>query len=157
MSKENFYYIKLINVRNGERGFVTENDKGEVLLSDEFNQVTKQFPTYQEAQKYVRENKLERKGMTAHIRDNDDLMREANMPNSGTKNMKSIDENQEVYVLVNEAGQRCFFDSKKKYYFKDGEVGAICFFSMEQVNEFFTKVKFDFEVKPLKLENKKNK
>lgn len=155
MSKENFYYIKLINTRSGERGFVTENNKGEVLLSDEFNQVTKQFPTYQEAQKYIREHKLERKGMTAHIRDNDDLMREANMPNSGITNMKRVDEHKEVYVLVNEIGQRCFFDSQKGYYFKDGEVGSVCFFSMQQVDEFFTKVKFDFEVKPLKLENKK--
>lgn len=155
MSKENFYYIKLINTRSGERGFVTENNKGEVLLSDEFNQVTKQFPTYQEAQKYIREHKLERKGMTAHIRDNDDLMREANMPNSGITNMKRVDQYKDVYVLVNDKGQRCFFDSQKGYYFKDGEVGSVCFFSMQEVDEFFTKVKFDFEVKPLKLENKK--
>lgn len=155
MSKEKFYYIKLINTRSGERGFVTENNKGEVLLSDQFNQVTKQFPTYQEAQKYIREHKLERKGMTAHIRDNDDLMREANMPNSGITNMKRVDQYKDVYVLVNDKGQRCFFDSQKGYYFKDGEVGSVCFFSMQEVDEFFTKVKFDFEVKPLKLENKK--
>ncbi len=155
MSKENFYYIKLINTRNGERGFVCENNKGEVMISDQFTQTTKTFVTYQDAQKYMREHKLERGGVTAHIRDNDDLIREAAMPNSGITNMKRADSYKEVYVLVNEIGQRCFFDSQKRYYFKDGEVGAVCFFSMEQVDEFLTKVKFPHEVKPLKLENKK--
>lgn len=155
MSKENFYYIKLINTRSGERGFVQEDNKGEIIIADQFTQITKQFPTYQDAQKYIRENKLERKGMTAHIRDNDDLIREAGLPNSGMNNIKRADSYKEVYVLVNEIGQRCFFDSKEGYYFKDGEIGAVAFFSMEQVDEFFTKVKFPFEVKPLKLENKK--
>lgn len=155
MSKEVFYYIKLINPKNGQRGFVQEDGKGEVIIADQFHQGTKQFPTYQDAQKFIREHKLERKGMTAHIRDNNDLIREAAMPNSGIKNMKRVEEHQDIYVLVNEAGQRCFFDSKDGYYFKDGEVGACAFFSMEQVDEFFTKVKFPFEVRPLKLENKK--
>lgn len=155
MNTGKFYYIKLINTRNGERGFVTENNKGEVLISDQFTQTTKIFQTYQDAQKYMREHKLERGGVTAHIRDNDDLIKEAAMPNSGVTNIKRADSYKEVYVLVNEVGQRCFFDSKDGYYFKDGEVGAVAFFSMEQVNEFFTNVKFPHEVKPLKLENKK--
>jgi len=155
MSTEKFYYIKLINTRNGERGFVCEN-KGEVLIADQFTQITKQFPSSKDAQKFIREHKLERGGVTTHIRDNDDLIREAAMPNSGMSNIKPANNYKEVYVLVNDIGQRCFFDTEKsEYYFKDGEVGSVAFFSMEQVNEFFTKVKFPFEVKPLKLENKK--
>jgi len=155
MSTEKFYYIKIINTRNGERGFICEKD-GQLLVSDQFTGITKTFPTYQDAQKYMREHKLERGGVTAHIRDNEDLIREASMPNSGMGNVKPVSGHQDVYVLINDIGQRCFFDtSKSEYYFKDGEVGCIAFFSMEQVDEFFTKVKFPFEVKPLKLENKK--
>jgi hypothetical protein len=152
-NKEKFYYIKLINTRNGERGFVGENPKGEVVISDQFFQATKMFPTYQEAQKYMRENKLERGGVTAHIRDNDDLIREAGMPNSGMGNIKRADK--DLYVVVNSVGQRCFFDSEKGYYFKDGEVGACAWFSEEEVHEFIIKKNFPFETKPLKLENKK--
>lgn len=146
---DNFYYIKLINTRNGERGYVGENQKGEVIISDQFFQSTKMFPSYQDAQKYMREHKLERKGMTAHIRDNQDLIKEAQLPGSDIKNIKPA--NGDAYVVVNSVGQRCFYDPETGYFFKDGEVGACAWFSEEEVNEFIKKRSFPFEVKPLKL------
>lgn len=147
-----FYYIKLINTRNGKRGFVGEKN-GEVVISDQFFQATKMFPSYQDAQKYMREKKLERRGMTAHIRDNNDLIKEAQMPNSGISNMKPA--SGDVFVVVNSVGQRCFYDPEEGYYFKDGEVGSCAFFSQKEVDDFIVKLNFPFEVKPLKLENKK--
>ena len=155
MSTEKFYFLRLINTKNGERGYVCEQ-RGQILIADQFTQTTKQFPTYQDAQKFMREHKLESKRVTVFILDNDDLIKEAANPLNGIKNMKRADSYKEIYVLVNPVGQRCFFDTEKgEYYFKDGEVGAVAFFSMEEVDTFFTKVRFAFEVKPLKLENKK--
>lgn len=149
--QDTFYYIKLINTKNGKRGFVGE-ENGEIVLSELFFQKTKMFPTYQEAQKYMRENKLERGGMTAHIRDNNDLIKEAQMPNSGISNIKPA--SGDVFVVVNSIGQRCFYDPQEGYFFKDGEIGCCAWFSEKEVNNFINKLNFPFEVKPLKMENK---
>lgn len=153
MSTEIFYFLRLINTKNGERGYVCIQN-GQIMIADQYVQSVKTFQTYQEAQKFIRENKLEKKGISVFILDNNDLIKEASNPLSGIKNIKPAEG--DVYVLVNPVNQMCFYDTEKsEYYFKDGEIGAVCFFSMEQVDEFFTKVKFAFEVKPLKLENKK--
>lgn len=146
---DKFYYIKIINTRSGKRGYVGEKNDGEIIVSYKFFQATKMFPTYQEAQKYIREKKLERSGATCHIRDNEDLMKESQSPFSESDNIKAA--NGDVYVIVNELNQRCFFDSEKGYFFKDGEVGCIAFFSLVEATEFIKKKNFDFNVKPIKL------
>lgn len=148
---EKFYYLKVINSRNGTRGYVGENDKGEVVISDKFFQGTKMFPTYQEAQKFMREKKIERGGVTAHIRDNEDLMKETQLP-GGDTNIKPV--SGDVYMVENLSGQKCFFDPKTGYFFKDGEVGACAWFSEKEVVEFIKNRNFPFEVKPYKLQKK---
>ena len=126
-----FYCIKLINKHTGSRGYVIDSPKG-IAVSEKFISDCIRFPTYQEAQAFMRENKLERKGITAYIRDNQDVMKEGE-----SAGLKMVKADQELYAIENEIGQKLFFDTKEDaYYFSDEEVGFCCWYDIPSTNKF---------------------
>jgi len=140
---ENFYYLKVINTRNGERGYVFEKD-GKVLIADVFKyDVVKIFKSYYDAQQYMREKKIERGGVTAHIRDMEDLKKEGLI--SSTKDA--------LFTVVSDKGEKIFFDSlKQEYYFDNKPVGYCIWKAEKDVENFIKSFEFPCEVKCLKVE-----
>ncbi len=140
---ENFYYLKVINSRNGDRGYICEKD-GKVLIADIFKyDIVQKFKTYQDAQKYMREKKIERGGITAHIRDLDDLKKEGLISTS----------KDDFFTVVSDKGEKIFFDNfKQEYYFDDKPVGYCIWKSEKDVEKFIASYEFPCEVKCLKVE-----
>ncbi len=72
---EQFYVIKLIN-RDNERGYLIDTPKGIIISKGGITADITQFPTFQDAQQFIRDRKVERRGVKAYIRDNYDLMKD---------------------------------------------------------------------------------
>lgn len=139
---KNFYYLKVINSRNGKRGFVCERD-GNILISNVLAMdILKKFDTYQEAQRYMRDNKIERSGVTAHIRDLEDLKKEGLV--SSTK--------EPVFTVTNDNGDKIFFDNlTENYHFDNKEFGFCIWKTEKDVEDFISACEFPCEVKCLKI------
>ena len=144
---EKFFVIKVINNRTGERGYVMDTPKG-IMIAMEFHINTTQFETEKEARQFIKEKKLERGGMTAHIRRNQDIMVEEK-----GSNLKPLDKN--LFYIENELGEKLFYDAKEEgYYFKRGDAGYPCWYSEEDTKKFIEAYKLDDAIIKI-LENKK--
>lgn len=140
---DEFYVIKLINHRSGDRGFVSSNtDKG-VMISDNFGTHTKQFASKKEAQNYIREKKLERGGYTAHLWSNTELMGEGNVGKKMTE---------PLFTAINLSGDNIFYDDERGYYFDKREAGYCIWKTEQDVKDFILKMNFDYDVLVKKLE-----
>lgn len=131
MDEKTFYCIKLINNNTGKRGYLLDSKDGIMISEDVFVAGCKQFKTYQEAQAFMRDNKLESNGVSAHIRDNGDIMKE--MAGNG---LKPRDKNKKLWSIVGIEGAvkdcNLFYDNKGEgYYFDTPQVGY-CFWEDEK-------------------------
>ncbi len=134
---DNFYVIKLINTRSGTRGFVLETEEG-ISLSDVFIPNNKQFTSKEEANKYVREHKLERKGCIANIWSNDELISDGGVG-------KPIDK--PLFTLVNLQGDNIFYEAAQSgYYFANRDVGYCFWDDKVALQKFISEMEFEFEV-----------
>ena len=135
---DKFYVIKLIS-KSGERGYLIDSEKG-ILVANQLVCDITQFKTYQDAQTFLRERKIERGGVKAYIRDNEDMMKDNDIK-GGTVLEK------DVYYLENELGHKCFYDSKHKgYYFDSPDVGYCCWETEKQMQDFIDAMKFEEKV-----------
>lgn len=126
-----FYCIKLINKHTGSRGYVIDSPKG-IQVAEKFVSDCVRFPTYQEAQKFMRDNKLERGGITAYIRDNQDVMKEGE-----ASGLVKVESDQPIYFIENEIGQKLFYDTKEDgYYFSDEDIGYCCWYDIPTADKF---------------------
>ncbi len=123
----NFYCIKLINIKMNTRGYVMETKAG-ISIALPFHANCKKFDTYQAAQEFIREHKLENGYAKAYIRDLQDLKNEGFVTEVKDKELWTI-------KLIN--GQKIFFDPKKEeYFFADIESGYCCWLSEQQCKDF---------------------
>ena len=136
---DKFYVIKLFNSRSGSRGYLAETPKG-IVISDVLYTNTKQFVSEKEARQYIKENKLERQGVSAHVRSNEDLIADGHI---GTP----LDKNKELWTAMDLSGAYVFFDAgKTEYYFERRDVGYCIWYDEKSVNEFIEKMQFPYEV-----------
>ncbi len=128
---DTFYVIKLINNNTGVRGYVIDTPKGIMISTEGIVSDITQFKTYQDAQAFMREKKLERGGVKAYIRDNGDLMKEMS-ETKGISPMKT-----DMFYLENMAMEKLFYDAKQEgYYFDKRDVGYCVWQTEEQLLEF---------------------
>jgi hypothetical protein len=114
---EKFYVIKLINTRNGERGYVIHGTSGIILSINGVHPDVTQFESEIDARIFIKNNRLERNGMTAHIRSNQDLINEEKGNNLKTPDC-------DLFYIENNFGEKLFFDSKMDgYLFKYCDIG----------------------------------
>ncbi len=133
-----FYVIKLINTRNGNRGYVIDTKDGIELSVGNLDMNITQFETEKQAEKFIRERKLQRGGMTAHIRSNQELLEDE----KGNPNLRPADG--DIFFIENADGEKLFYDSKDKgYFYKKGEAGYPCWYTMEQITSFIEAYKLD--------------
>jgi hypothetical protein len=142
---DEFYVIKLISHRTGDRGFVSKEAEKGVMISDNFSTYTKQFSTKKEAQNYIREKKLERGGYTAHIWSNNELIE------SGAIGKKMTEP---LYTAINLKGENIFYDEERGYYFEKREAGYCVWKTEQDVQDFILKMNFDYDVLVKKIEPK---
>ncbi len=120
---DTFYCIKLIG-SNGNRGYVMDTPKGINLIVDGLIADITQFKTYQDAQQFIRDRKLERGGTKAYIRDNHDLIKEFN------KDLVKMDK--DVFYIEDVLGYKLCFDSAKDAYFLDKRETGFCVWEAEE-------------------------
>jgi hypothetical protein len=133
---DKFYVIKVINNRTGERGYVIDSKEG-IMIADGFHINTTQFETEKEARQFIKDRKLERGGFTAHIRSNQDVMKEEK-----GGNLKPAEK--DVFYIENELGEKLFYDSKEEgYFYKMGDAGYPCWFSEVDIKRFIEAYKLD--------------
>lgn len=144
---EKFFCIKLIN-KNGERGYVIDAPEGIMIAKGGIVSGIARFETYSDAQKFMREHKLENNQVKAYIRDNNDLIRDE--MGSGAAPIES-----DVFYLENENGEKAFYDTKQGgYYFKKGEVGFPVWETEKQCRDFIKVMDFPFAINVKKIEKK---
>ncbi len=147
---DTFYVIKLINNNTGVRGYVIDTPEGIMISTNGIVSDITQFKTYQDAQAFMRERKLERGGIKAYIRDNGDLMKEMGEI-KGISTMQT-----DMFYLENLAGEKCFYDAKEEaYYFDKQDVGYCVWRTEDEMYAFKEQMGLGdtFEIK--KLESKK--
>lgn len=121
-----FFVIKLIKP-NGERGYLVESPNGILISVGAVTSDIKQFSTSNEAEQYIRKNKLERQGVRALIRTNQDIIKDA-----GTKVLEH-----DVFYLENERGEKLFYDSGQQgYYFDNRDAGYCCWKTRDDLLKF---------------------
>jgi len=136
-----FYCIKLIQ-KDGIRGWLIDSPRGiEISVGGATTDIT-QFETEQDALKFIRERKVERGGVKAYVRTNQELIQE--YADSGVKGMSAVPKDKAIYYLENHKGEKLFWDSKMEvYYFKNmGDVGYCAFDEEEQARVFVKEYKF---------------
>ena len=138
---DKFYVIKIIN-RGGQRGYLVDSPKG-IMIADGITGEITQFKTSEEAQKFIRDRKIERGGIKAYIRDNDDLMKEE------AKSLTTL--SVDAFYIENEDGEKVFFDGKHQgYYFDKSDVGYCLWKTEEDAKTVIVHFKFtDSSVKKL--------
>ncbi len=129
-----FYCILAINKNTGKRGYVIETPMG-IAVSDDFVAACKNFATYQEAQEFISSKKIERRGITAYIRDNNDIIKE--------NKDKLIKAPKDVYFITKGDGEYIHY-SANEYYFRKGKVGACCWYNYEEVKKAIEAVRPNF-------------
>lgn len=142
---DKFYVIKLIQP-DRKRGYVIDSPKGILISTSGLHPDVTQFPTYSDAYHFIRENKLERKGVKAYIRDNNDLIEEEKSSiTPATSNM---------FYLENDKGEKAFYDAKHEgYYFQNRDAGYCFWDDEEQLKLFLQDMQFPNNVKIKRLES----
>lgn len=136
-----FYYIKLIR-SDGTRGWLIDRPTGiEVCVGGVTSDIT-QFETEQDAYKFIRERKLERGGVKAYVRTNQELLDES--IKSGVAGVSAVPLDKPTYHLENQKGEKCFYDSAKEvYFFKQiGSFGFPVWYDEESIRRFAKEMKF---------------
>lgn len=135
----NFYCILLINNSTGLRGYVlTDGDKILVSTGGAYDVRTRQFNTYQDAQQFIRDKKLERQGIKAYIRDDSDVMKEATNVRPSTTAM---------YYIEDMIGRKLYWNTQNNIYeFRHVDIGYPVWPSRQECEEAVRKLNFDFEV-----------
>jgi hypothetical protein len=142
-SKDKFYVIKLIN-RDGTRGYLADKPEGFMVVTGGLHASITQFKTQKEAEKFIKDRKVERQGMKAYIRSNEDLIAEGE---DGLISGTSISDNDNCY-LENKNGWKLFYDAKQEgYYFDSPDVGY-CIWKTEGDAEKFIEA-MEFPEKPI--------
>lgn len=134
-----FYCIKLIN-SNGERGWLWDSPDGIKIIQGGLTSDITQFQTEKEALNFIREKKLERKGVKAYVRTNQEIIEEVQkVENRGVSRMKNP-----MFHLENQDGKKCFYDSKQDaYFFKEmGDFGYPVWDDEERLRDFVVLAQF---------------
>lgn len=133
-----FYCIKLIR-SNGERGWLIDGPEGIRIALEVHSDIT-QFETEKQATEFIKEKRLERNGIKAYVRTNQELIAEEQK--LGTEYISAIEE--PVYYCENHKGEKLFYDSKEEvYFFKEmGEFGHPIWNSEEAMRTFISEMKF---------------
>lgn len=140
MEAENtFYCIKLIN-SNGERGWLWDSPDGIKIIKGLHSDIT-QFETEKDALAFIRERKLERKGVKAYVRTNQEIIEDSKKVE--TVGISSIDK--PLFYLENQNGKKCFYDSKiDGYFFKQmGDSGFPIWYDEESITKFVRVAEFE--------------
>jgi hypothetical protein len=142
---DEFFCIKLVNNRTGERGYIMDDPKGRIMIS--MNKVlsdVKKFAEQKHAQEYIKVNKLNRQGVEAFVRSNQDLITD-----EAGVDIKPL-EDRMAYYIENELGEKLYFRNTINggYYFEKGTVG-FCVFEEHQAIELINIMKIPATVKKL--------
>lgn len=115
-----FYCIRLIN-KDGTRGWIFDSKNGIKVMTDGVHSDITQFETEEDARQFIRDKKIERNGVKAYIRTNQELL--DTVRKVGEQGISAMDK--PTYHLENQKGYKCFYDSKiEGYFFKEmGEFG----------------------------------
>lgn len=137
-----FYCIKLIRKSDGVRGWLVDRPTGiEIAVGGVTSDIT-QFKTEQEALKFIKDHKVERGGISAYVRTNQELLNE--IIGTGQKNVSTVSKDKPIYHLENQKGEKLFYDSKKDaYYFTEmGEFGFPIWDNEKEAREFVIHYRF---------------
>lgn len=132
-TKNTFYCIKLIN-SSGERGWLWDSPDGIKIIKGGLHSDITQFETEKDALNFIRERKLERSGIKAYVRTNQEIIEESQKVE--TKGISMMDK--PMFHLENQKGEKCFYDSKREvYFFKQiGEFGCPVWDDEKKLIEF---------------------
>jgi hypothetical protein len=135
---DNFYVIKLINKHNGSRGFVMQRGT-QILISSELTGEVTMFQSVKEANIFIKENKLQRNGITTMVLSNQELIDSG----VGTKAEKTDN----IYTAMNLNGDYIFYNTVlSTYYFDKMDVGFCVWNDRIKLDEFIQNQMFGFEV-----------
>jgi hypothetical protein len=118
---EKFWVIQVIP-KNGPRGYIIDKP-GTLIMATGICADTKRFYDFGEAERFIKNNRLNNKGNRAYARDSDELM---NMKEAGLKTIDQIENETgaELVFIENEVGQRLCHNSRTgQYYFSNVKVG----------------------------------
>ena len=135
-----FYCIRLIN-KDGTRGWLIDRPNGiEICIGGAISDIT-QFNTEQDALKFIIDRKIERNGVKAYVRTNQEILE--TIDKIGEKGVSVMDK--PMYYLENQKEEKCFYDSKREVYFfkKMGDFGYPVWDSQESVRRFAKEMKFE--------------
>lgn len=138
--KNTFYCIKLINA-DGTRGWLIDSPDGIKISIGGIHPDITQFDTEKDALNFIRERKLERKGVRAYVRTNQEIIEEVQkVENAGVSAASKP-----VLHLENQDGKKCFYDSKREvYFFKSmGDVGFPAWNDEEELIKFVRAAEFE--------------
>ncbi len=122
---DNFYVIKIINKRR-ERGYLIDSPEGFKIALDAITGDVTHFDTFDEAKKFIRENKLENNGNRAYVMSSEDIMAEKPTGIVSAEQMGTKEE--QLYFLETTTGMRlCYHAQTEDYYFKKCEVGFVIY------------------------------
>ncbi len=140
MEQSTFYCIKLIN-SVGERGWLYDSPQGIKIIKGGLHADITQFETEKDASNFIRERKLERRGVRALVRTNQDIIEESQK--DGIIGVSESDK--PMFYLENETGKKCFYDSGLEgYYFKEmGDTGFPIWHDEETITEFVRLAEFE--------------
>ncbi len=138
-TKDIFYCIKLINA-DGNRGWLFDSKEGIKIITGGFHTDITQFETDKAALDFIREKKLERRGVKAYVRTNQDIIKEAQI----IENKAISPMVKPMFHLENKSNKKCFYDSKQEvYFFKEmGEFGYPVWDDEKKLIEFVRKCEF---------------
>jgi hypothetical protein len=147
-----FYVIKVINNNTGVRGYVIDKPKGIMLVTGGVVSDLTQFKEPGDAQMFIRQRKIERSGIRAYVRSNQDLMKEAK-----ENNMPGISALQQTsFFLENDKGEKLCFDAgKDAYHFDKVDVGYCLWKTEDALKLFIAEMKLPGELKIKPLEPKR--
>jgi hypothetical protein len=136
---DKIYFIKIL-LPSGGRGYIIDTSKGIIIATNENIANITSFKSYQDAQQFIRERKIERRGVKAYIRDNQDLIKEGFA--------KPVEK--EMFFLENSTGEKLFYDSANEcYYYDKASFGYCVWDSVEQLERFKKDWNIDGVIKKL--------
>lgn len=140
ITSNTFYCIKLIN-SNGERGWLFDSPEGIKIITGGLHSNITQFTTEKDALSFIRDRKIERGGIKAYVRTNQEIIEEVQIVEN--KGISVMD--RPMYHLENDKGEKCFYDSTQEvYFFKQmGDFGYPVWDSEEKVRTFAREMKFE--------------
>lgn len=146
---DKFYCLKLI-LPDGRRGYLLDSPKGLAITQGELSANIKQFKTYQDAQQFLRDTKIERGGIKAYIRDNNDLIKDESV-NGGLQRATS-----DLFCIENQYGHKLFYNAVLQHYYFDTPTVGYCFWYTEKdAQECIDGVAFKEKTFIRKLQNPK--